>query len=153
MPKFRRLLVVVNYGPMEPIGAILLHDLDRLDIRAETMSRATLASLLALCPSLRHLSLHTRCHPETVSLDGQHSHSAGATSPEPLPPRLCSSCPRFRRTRTHATFGFPASIMGRSNFWWETNDFRVGTADHHEEVVPKHFPQLRQLAVGTWRAG
>jgi len=35
--------------------------------------------------------------------------------------------------------------------WWETGGSTAGITDRHEEEVDfGHFPQLRQLAVGTW---
>jgi hypothetical protein len=151
IPQLKRLLVVIKGTPMEDIGGLVLNGVEQLEIRATTMRRTTLASLLAQCPSLRHLSLQTQyssrhCHFGQSAQPALHAtHLRSLRMHGCVLPARAFDAPELKRL-----VSFPHESMGRGNFWWETNHFRVGTIDHHEEVAPEHFPTLHQLAVGTW---
>ena len=151
IPKLRRLLVVVKYGPVGPIDAMMLGGLVQLDICAATIHRTALVSLLAQCPSLRHFSLHTKRSPKICQLGQSSQPLIRAPRLQSIYLRGCVLPARaFDAPELTRLLASPHHSMGRSDFWWKTNYFRVEIADHHEEVVPNHFPQLRQLAVGTW---
>lgn len=149
-PKLKILLLVVKSAPMGDIGELMLDGVEQLDIRAATMHRNTLSSLLVQCASLRHLSLQTHYSSRHCHL-GQSAHpSLQATHLRSLRLYDCVLPARaFDAPELKRLISFPNLSMGTANYWWETNHFAVRTADHHEEVAPEHFPNLHQLTVDT----
>jgi len=151
IPKLKRLrLVVIMATPLRYISATMFGGLERLEILACSMDRTALISLLTQCPSLRHLYLHTLSTPRNCSL-GQsaqpalHAPRLHTLHVESVLPARAFDAPELERL-----VSIPESSMGRERFWWDTNHFRVRTADHHEEVGIGPFPQLRQLTVSAY---
>jgi len=138
LPNLRRLLLTSLREPRTAIDAMMLGGLDQLELRVPTMQRTALASLLARCPSLRHLSLLTRAKPTECLL-------GGSALPALHVPHLQSLCLRGCVLPAYA-FHAPELkrlLVSPDLEWWKTDH-------HHEEVAVRHFPQLRELVVEAW---
>lgn len=149
-PRLKRLLLQFKFAPVRDIRATMLGNLEELGITTGTMDRAMLASLLAQCPSLQRLSLRT-------NVSSRHCRLGQSAQPVIHAPLLHTlylnsvlPARAFDAPQLKKLVSFPNSTMGRLAFWWETNHFRVGTTDHHEQVAPEHFPSLRKLTLGTF---
>lgn len=144
LTNLRGLLLTTGGNPCRAIGAMALSRLDQLELCVPTIHRTSLASLLARCHSLRHLSL--QIFSKKCSL-------GGSASPALHVPHLQSLNLRGCVMPAHA-FHAPELkrlLISPSMTWWEADGPIAEITDHHEEVVDfGHFPQLHQLVVGTW---